>query len=119
MLIQANIYEIKNPRQLAIALEPESAALHVRSQRQEEYYKEKILNAKLYIVIDIGGGTIDIAVHKVHCHGDTGDEYIHEIKGCMGSDCGATCIDRAFEDFLCSLKVDGYHNFFQRNEARP
>ena len=119
MLIQAKIYEIKKPRQLAIALEPESAALHVRSQREEEYYKEQILNAKLYIVIDIGGGTIDIAVHKVHHHGDTGDEYIHEIKGCMGSDRGATCIDRAFEDFLCSLNVDGYRNFFQEMKQDP
>ena len=119
LLIQAKIYEIKKPRQLAIALEPESAALHVRSQRQEEYYKEQILNAKLYIVIDIGGGTIDIAVHKVHRHGETGDEYIHEIKGCIGSNRGATCIDRAFEDFLCSLNVDGYPNFFQEMKQDP
>ena len=113
------MYEITNPRQLAIALEPESAALHVRSQRQEEYYNEKIENAKLYIVIDIGGGTIDIAVHKVHRHGETGDEYIHEIKGCIGSNRGATCIDRAFEDFLCSLNVDGYPNFFQEMKQDP
>ena len=119
LLIQAKIYEIKKPRQLAIALEPESAALHVRSLRQEEYYKEQILNAKMYIVIDIEEDTIDIAVHKVCRHSVTGDEYIHEIKGCIGSDCGATCIDRAFEDFLCSLNVDGYPNFFQEMKQDP
>lgn len=116
---KAKIYENIKPRQLAIALEPESAALHVRSLRQTEQYKEEILNAKLYIVVDIGGGTIDIAVHKVYRHDDTGDEYIHEIKGRMGSDRGATCIDRAFEHFLCSLNVDGYPNFFKEMKQDP
>ena len=100
-------------------MELESAALHVRNLRQEEYYNEQILNAKLYIVIDIGGDTIDIAVHEVCRHGDTGDEYIHEIKGCIGSHRGTTCIDRAFEDFLCSLNVDGYPNFFQVMKQDP
>lgn len=119
LFIQAQIYEIVKPRQVAIALEPESAALHVRSLRDEEHLTKQILNAKLYIVIDIGGGTIDIAVHKVQCHGDTGDEYVHEIKGCIGSDHGATRIDRAFEDFLCGLNVPGYHRFFQEMKQDP
>ena len=119
LLIQAKIYEIKRPRQLAIALEPESAALYVRSLQDQEYLAKQIRNAKLYIVIDIGGSTIDIAVHEVHCHGDTGDEYVHEIKGCMRSDCGATRINEAFEDYLCGLNVRGYRNFFQEMKRDP
>ena len=119
LLIQAQIYERVKPRQLAIALEPESAALHVRSLREEKDFAEKILNAKLYIVVDIGGGTIDIAVHKVHCKGDAGGEDIHEVDGCMGSDRGATCIDRAFETFLCGLDVPGYPHFFQDMKQDP
>ena len=117
--IQAQIYEFLKPRQVAIAFEPESAALHVRSVRHELKLATTIQNAKLYIVIDIGGGTIDIAVHKVHCQGNTGGEEIHEIKGCMGSDRGATCIDRAFETFLCGLDISGYPNFFQDMKQNP
>ena len=54
--IQAQIYEFLKPRQVAIAFEPESAALHVRSVRHEQYLARAIQNAKMYIVIDIGGG---------------------------------------------------------------
>jgi len=37
----------------------------------------------------------------------------------IGSDRGATCIDRAFENFLCSLRVDGYLNFFKEMKQDP
>lgn len=77
------------------------------------------VDAKQYIVVDIGGGTIDIAVHNVHCHESTGKEYVHEKKGCIGSALGATVIDREFEDFLCSLDVQGYPNFFQQMRLNP
>ena len=71
------------------------------------------VGARRYIVIDIGGGTIDIAVHNIHSHTLTREEYVHEIKGCIGSALGATVIDKQFEDFLCALHVPDYPNFFQ------
>lgn len=77
------------------------------------------VGAKRYIVIDIGGGTIDIAVHNIHSHELTREEYVHEIKGCIGSALGATVIDKQFEDFLCALNVQGYPNFFQEMKKNP
>ena len=71
------------------------------------------VGARRYIVIDIGGGTIDIAVHNIHSHMSTREEYVHEVKGCIGSALGATVIDKQFEDFLCALYVPDYPNFFQ------
>lgn len=77
------------------------------------------VDAKRYIVIDIGGGTIDIAVHNIHSHELTGKEYVHEIKGCIGSALGATVIDKQFEEFLCALDVQDYPNFFQEMRKNP
>ena len=113
------MYKIFEPRQLAIALEPESAALHIRSLQKDDLIMGTAVDAKRYIVVDIGGGTIDIAVHNVHCHAITGKEYVHEVKGCIGSALGATVIDEAFEDFLCGLDVQGYQYFFQEMMQNP
>ena len=107
------MYKIFEPHQLAIALEPESAALHIRSLQKDDLITGNAIDAKRYIVIDIGGGIIDIAVHRVHHDSLTGKEYVHEVKGCIGSALGATIIDSNFEDFLCNLNVLGYPNFFK------
>ena len=116
---QAQIYQIHAPRQLAIVLEPESAALHVRSLQEYDLIIGNAVNAKRYIIIDIGGSTIDVAVHAVECHEESGREYVHEIEGCIGSANGATVIDRAFEDFLCNLDVPGYPKAFLEMKQTP
>ena len=51
--------------QLAIALEQESAALHVWSLQARDLLMGSTANVKRYIVIDIGGGTIGVAVHMI------------------------------------------------------
>ena len=116
---QAQIYQIHAPRQLAIALESESAALHIRSLQKRDLIMGRAVNAKKYIVVDIGGGTIDVAVHAVECHADSGKEYVHEIEGCIGSANGATVIDQKFETFLCNLDVPGYPKVFSRIKHKP
>ena len=77
------------------------------------------VNAKRYIVIDIGGGTIDVAVHAVVCHEDSEREYVHEEEGCIGSANGATVIDKKFEDFLCDLDIPGYPKVFAEMQGNP
>ena len=79
----------------------------------------RAVNAKRYIVIDIGGGTIDIAVHAVVCHEDSGRLYIHEEEGCIGSANGATVINEKFEDFLCDLDIPGYPKVFSEMRRNP
>ena len=77
------------------------------------------VNAKRYIIIDIGRGTIDRAVHAVECHEESGREYVHEVEGCIGSANGATVIDRKFETFLCDLNVPGYPKAFLEMKQTP
>ena len=81
--------------------------------------KGKAVNAKRYIVIDIGGGAIDVAVHSVECHEDSGKEYVHELEGCIGSADGATVVDKEFETFLCDLDVPGYPKVFSEMRQNP
>ena len=116
---QAKIYQIYAPHQLAITLEPESAALHIQSLQSRDLLVGSAVDAKRYIVVDIGGGTIDVAVHAVECHEDSGKEYVHEIEGCIGSANGATVIDKKFETFLCNLDVPGYPKVFSRIKHNP
>ena len=116
---QAQIYQIHAPRQLAIALEPESAALHVRSLQEYDLIIGNAVNAKRYIIIDFGRSTIDVAVHAVEHHEDSGREYVYEIEGCIGSAVGATVIDREFEAFLCDLDVPGYPKVFSGMRQNP
>ena len=77
------------------------------------------VNARRYIVIDIGGGTIDVAVHGVECHEDSGKEYVYEIVGCIGSANGATIINEKFEDFLCDLDIPGSPKVFAEMQGNP
>ena len=77
------------------------------------------VNARRYIVIDIGGGTIDVAVHAVERHEDSGKDLVHEIEGCIGSAVGATVIDKKFEDFLCNLDVPGCPKAFLEMKQNP
>ena len=93
--------------------------MHIRSLQAHDLLKGKAVNAKRYIVIDIGGGTIDVAVHAVECHEDSGKEYVHELEGCKGSAYGATVVDKEFETFLCDLDVPGYPKVFSEMRQNP
>lgn len=82
-------------KQLIIALEPECAALYVRS-KEDRHGAFKSLQ---YAVVDCGGGTIDIAYHFAEsCDG--GKFVVSELAPPSGGPYGGTRIDDAFEKFL-------------------
>ena len=110
-VLQAGLYKESKPRQLALALEPETAALHVRQLQSGDLLFGEPSTAKKYIVVDVGAGTIDVAVHEIREHEESGTEYVHEIKSCIGNAKGAKTIDDSFQDFMKNLKVK-VPNFF-------
>eukprot|EP00475_Leptophrys_vorax_P032958 TRINITY_DN51461_c0_g1_i2.p1 TRINITY_DN51461_c0_g1~~TRINITY_DN51461_c0_g1_i2.p1 ORF type:complete len:511 (-),score=103.00 TRINITY_DN51461_c0_g1_i2:642-2174(-) len=71
-----------------IALEPECAALTIRDQLRIS--NQKPWDNPSYIVIDAGGGTIDIIAHAI----DEG--RIHEMADATGCPWGSTNVDQAF-----------------------
>ena len=89
------LQEEKSPEKLSLALEPESAAIHCRRTATEAGKgPEYVVPAQSYIVIDIGGGTVDIASHKIV------DGRIEEIVIPVGNFWGGTTVNEKFSEFL-------------------
>ncbi|XP_019861153.1 PREDICTED: heat shock 70 kDa protein 12B-like [Amphimedon queenslandica] len=78
-----------NPQKLSLALEPEVAA--IAAQHQSEV---KGLPPQRYMVVDIGGGTVDITVH------DKSNGRISVVLPPMGNTWGGTTINEALSEKL-------------------
>lgn len=89
---------------LSICLEPEAAAVFCRtvpckiSAISSTPDLVNFQKGDSYLLLDAGGGTVDIIVHEV---GDNGE--LKEIHPACGGDWGGTLVDRAFLDFLKDL----------------
>ena len=91
-------------KKLIIALEPECAALHVRSE--EAKHGSGVVNSSHYGVVDCGGGTIDIAYHSLEDRKE-GAFVVNELAPPSGGPYGGTRVDKAFEELL--EPVFGHH----------
>ncbi|XP_052068530.1 heat shock 70 kDa protein 12B-like isoform X2 [Mytilus californianus] len=91
-------------KRLCIALEPEAAALYCQQKQRtiDEYGAgrsiAKIGQGANYLVIDIGGGTVDIIAHKKIIH-----DKVEELCSASGNDCGGTRIDREFMQMIKTI----------------
>ncbi|XP_019855069.1 PREDICTED: heat shock 70 kDa protein 12A-like [Amphimedon queenslandica] len=85
-----------NPEKLSLALEPEVAA--IAAQHQSEV---KGLPPQRYMVVDIGGGTVDITVH------DKSNGRISVVLPPMGNTWGGTTINEALSMLLEEAVDDG------------
>ena len=99
-----------NPDKLTLALEPESAALYSQENVVEDI-KGALSYAAVsppsdYMVIDIGGGTVDITAHA-----EVDDGIVVENIP-TGNAWGGTQVNEAFSDLLQKLVRDpGYKRF--------
>ncbi|XP_052278300.1 heat shock 70 kDa protein 12A-like isoform X5 [Dreissena polymorpha] len=85
---------------LSIALEPEAASLYCKHLKvDKQTLKENTLAAfhegKTYMVLDAGGGTVDITIHEV-CHGGG----LKEVDKASGGAWGGITVDEAFIKFM-------------------
>ena len=101
-------------KKLIIALEPECAALHVRSEESKQEAKDGPANSSHYGVVDCGGGTIDIAYHSLV--GRKGGAFVvNELAPPSGGPYGGTRVDKAFEELLEPVFGNHlYQPFFQQ-----
>ncbi|KAL3878540.1 hypothetical protein ACJMK2_030880 [Sinanodonta woodiana] len=89
--------------QLLITLEPEAASIFcqhmpIRMLSGTEGGFQPFQLGSRYLVLDAGGGTIDITVHEV-----MGDRELRELHKASGGDWGGTKVDKAFADLLTDI----------------
>ena len=97
----------KEPDKLSLALEPESAAIYCQSMNEQLVAAyctaQKPYDSKCNLVVDVGGGTIDISAYRVS---SSTDRHIQIVHPPTGNDCGGSCVNKAFQDFLGELVND-------------
>ena len=97
--------EEKPSEKLSLALEPESAAIHCRQKvKVASKVRQYLVHAKNYLVVDIGGGTVDIASHAIV------EGCIEELAQPAGNFWGGTTVNEEFSNFSKSLlMITSFH----------
>lgn len=75
---------------LLLVLEPEAAAIHC-----QERDKTQLVPGTRFMIVDCGGGTVDITVHETLPSGG-----LKEVAAGTGGAHGSTYVDRTFLDYL-------------------
>ena len=65
--VQAGIVKSWNSDKLWLCLEPEGASIQCREDIEEDELREKMTKGSIILVLDCGGGTVDITVSKLKC----------------------------------------------------
>lgn len=97
----------KSPDRLSLALEPESAAIYCHSDAQKlhaAYSSVPSARPGSYLVVDIGGGTVDISAYRIADPG--GSPYLEMVQPPTGNDSGGTQVNKHFKRFLAKLVDD-------------
>ncbi|XP_014882560.1 heat shock 70 kDa protein 12A-like [Poecilia latipinna] len=115
--MQAGIITEEDEEKLVIALEPEAASIWCKKLPSEGFISEKHNAESLdqsagtqYIVVDCGGGTIDITVHEV-----LGGGALKERHKVSGNNLGGQTVDRKFKQFLREIFTEGVWDEFEQN----
>ncbi|KAK3085775.1 hypothetical protein FSP39_008563 [Pinctada imbricata] len=99
---------------LKLALEPEAASLwcqHVPIERKESELSVADIGTK-YMIIDLGGGTVDITVHE-----KVSDGKLKEIYQASGGPWGGTAVDEGFLQLLIKIVGGPVINIFRKEHT--
>ncbi|XP_068584200.1 heat shock 70 kDa protein 12A isoform X6 [Cebidichthys violaceus] len=106
----------ESPEQLIIALEPEAASIYCRKLRLHQMVDLGTLTTQngcsptdnvgsgmtqgdRYVVVDCGGGTVDLTVHQIRLP----EGHLKELYKASGGPYGSLGIDYEFEKLLCKI----------------
>jgi molecular chaperone DnaK (HSP70) len=97
--VEAGIIETVGSTNLLLCLEPEGASISVREDA-EDTVRQQMNKHAVVMVLDCGGGTVDITIHKLLCEPE--DSFLCEelIPSSGGCEWGSKFVDRYFEEFL-------------------
>ena len=114
--VKAGIIPDENSFNLLLCLEPEGASIQVRED-SEETLKKKITKGSIIVVLDCGGGTVDITINKMLCEPDEkflANEVLSSTGGC---EWGSKYVDSNFENFLKEFLGEKLFAVYQKNAS--
>jgi len=115
--LSSNIPDETAPDKLSLALESESAAIYcqlISQQMLAPHCKaDAPYTSKCYLLVDVGGGTVDITAHTVATQ-----NQIKVVRPATGNDCGGSKVNKQFQVFLENLVDDeGFTAFTSTGDA--
>uniref|UniRef100_H2XLJ5 Heat shock 70kDa protein 12A n=3 Tax=Ciona intestinalis TaxID=7719 RepID=H2XLJ5_CIOIN len=115
---QAGLATENFPEQLVIALEPEAASIFCRKSRYSQLsgassedmtVEDTLTVGSQYMVVDCGGGTVDVTIHEVLSGGG-----LKEVEAASGDVMGSVAVDQQFENLLRKIFGGKFIENFQR-----
>lgn len=101
---------------LTMALEPEAASIYCKHLSLEKGEDQKSFSVfqegSRYLVLDAGGGTVDITIHEIQKDGK-----IRELELASGGPWGGTYVDKAFYRVLSEILGPEEFETYQREHA--
>jgi molecular chaperone DnaK (HSP70) len=112
--VEAGIIDQSNSASLLLCLEPEGASIQCREDAEESLKTQMIKNT-VVLVLDCGGGTVDITVHKLTS--DPEEKFFCEeiLPSSGGCEWGSKYVDKYFEEFLREFFNDELFEIYIKN----
>ena len=97
-----------------IIIQPEGASIQCREDA-EDSLKTFMTKGTVVLVLDCGGGTVDITVHKLWCEPD--ENFICEeiLPSSGGCEWGSKYVDKYFEEFLKEFFGQDLYEIYLKN----
>ena len=106
-----------SPDKLSLVLEPEAAAVYCQnmSLQQRAMYctAPQPFSSKNYLVVDVGGGTVDIVAYRVN---HTPEQHMEVIHQPAGDAWGGTKVNLEFKKFLEEIVGDNSFSKYVNTE---
>lgn len=112
--IQAGIIAHQNSDLLLLCLEPEGASIQCREDA-EDSLRNQMKKGTVVLVLDCGGGTVDITVHKMNS--EPNETFLSEevLPSSGGCEWGSKYVDLYFEEFLKNFFGDELYDIYIKN----
>jgi len=112
--LEAGIIEDMASPNLLLCLEPEGASIQCRED-SEESVRNQLTKGSVVMVLDCGGGTVDITIHKLECEPEERFLCKELLPSSGGCEWGSRYVDKYFEEFLREFFGAEFYDTYETN----